>query len=122
MPSSETLQNFVQLVEENKHDTAIKRYYTEDASIQENQDEPRIGRNLLVENERKFMAIAKSMTSKCIHPILVNDNNAVIRWVFRFEWKNGTVTKMEELAYQIWRGEKIFKEQFFYNPVQRIPK
>ena len=40
----------------------------------------------------------------------------MIRWIFRFEWLDGTVTEMEELAYQRWEGEKIAEEQFFYGP------
>jgi hypothetical protein len=44
------------------------------------------------------------------------------RGVFRFEWQDGTVTLMEELAYQRWQGERIAQEQFFYDPAQRVPK
>jgi hypothetical protein len=49
-------------------------------------------------------------------------DHAVIRWAFRFEWLDGTVTEMEELAYQRWQGERIAQEQFFYDPAQRVPK
>ncbi len=40
----------------------------------------------------------------------------------RFEWLDGSVTQMEELAYQRWEGECIAEETFFYDPAQRIPK
>lgn len=43
-------------------------------------------------------------------------------WLFRFEWLDGTVTEMEELAYQRWEGERIAEETFFYDPAQRVPK
>jgi hypothetical protein len=46
----------------------------------------------------------------------------VIRWIFRFEWLDGTVTHMEELAYQRWEGERIAEETFFYDPAQLVPK
>jgi len=45
----------------------------------------------------------------------------VIRWIFRFEWLDGSVTQMEELAYQRWEGERIAEETFFYDPAQRTP-
>jgi hypothetical protein len=45
----------------------------------------------------------------------------VIRWQFRFDWLDGTVTKMEEIAYQRWEGERIAEETFFYDPAQRAP-
>jgi len=37
-------------------------------------------------------------------------------------WKNGSHTRMEELAYQRWEGERIAEEQFFYDPGQFAPK
>ena len=40
----------------------------------------------------------------------------------RAEWLDGTVTHMEELAYQRWEGERIAEEQFFYDPAQLVPK
>ena len=53
-------------------------------------------------NERKVLARAKSVYSKCVRPVFVNGDHVVIRWIFRFEWLDGTVTQMEELAYQRW--------------------
>ena len=40
----------------------------------------------------------------------------------RFEWLDGTVTRMEELAYQRLEGERIAEETFFYDPAQLVPK
>ena len=37
-------------------------------------------------------------------------------------WLDGTVTEMEELAYQRWAGDRIAEETFFYDPAQRIPR
>jgi len=122
MPSEEIIEKFIARVEENKHDKAIEEFYSIDASMQENQSEPRVGRDLLVENERKVLSRVGSMTSKCIRPVFINEDNVVIRWVFHFEWLDGTVTEIEEMAHQRWEGERIVEEQFFYDPKQMIPK
>jgi hypothetical protein len=42
----------------------------------------------------------------------------VVHWRFRFDWKEGTSTEMEELAWQRWEGERIAEERFFYDPAQ----
>jgi hypothetical protein len=42
--------------------------------------------------------------------------------VFEFEWPDDTATRMEELAYQRWEGERIADETFFYDPAQPVPK
>ena len=122
MPTAETLERFIARVEENAHVEAIQDFYTEDASMQENQSPPRVGRELLMARERAVLAKARSMQSKCVRPVFVNGDNVVVRWVFDFEWLDGTKTHMEELAYQRWEGERIAQETFFYDPAQRAPK
>ena len=87
-----------------------------------NQAEPRQGRAKLVTREQSVLAKARSVHSACIHPVFVNGDYIVIRWHFRFEWMDETVTEMEELAYQRWDGDRIVEEQFFYDPAQRQPR
>jgi hypothetical protein len=122
MPTSETLERFIARVEENAHAEACEEFYTAESSMQENLSPPRVGRDAHVANERKVLARAKSVLSKCVRPVFVSDDRVVIRWVFHFEWLDGTVTHMEELAYQRWEGERIAEETFFYDPSQRVPK
>jgi ketosteroid isomerase-like protein len=122
MPSVETLERFIARVEQNAHAEACEEFYTADASMQENQSPPRVGRDGHVANERKVMARARSVSSTCVRPVFVSADTVVIRWIFHFEWIDGTVTHMEELAYQRWEGERIAQETFFYDPAQRVPK
>jgi hypothetical protein len=122
MPSPETLERFIARVEENAHAQAIEEFYAEHSTMRENQSEPRVGRDLHVANERKVLARAKSVQSQCVRPVFVNGDHVVIRWIFRFEWLDGTVTRMEELAWQRWEGERLAEEQFFYDPAQRVPR
>jgi len=122
MPNAETLEAFIARVEQNAHAEAVEEFYTENASMQENQEPPRTGRGNHVANERRVLAKAKRVESKCVRPIFVAGDYVVIRWIFRFEWLDGTVTHMEELAYQRWEGERIAEETFFYDPAQRRPR
>jgi hypothetical protein len=122
MPTAETLERFIARVEQNAHAEACEEFYTPDSSMQENQSTPRVGRASHVANERKILSRAKALFSQCVRPVFVNGDRVVIRWLFRFEWHDGTVTEMEELAYQRWEGERIAEETFFYDPAQRVPK
>jgi len=122
MPHPETLERFVARVEENAHDDAIAEFYTENASMQENQSAPRVGRDTLVVRERAVLAKARSVRSTCVRPVFVNGDKVVVRWIFEFEWQDGSRTRMEELAYQRWDGERIAEETFFYDPAQLVPR
>jgi hypothetical protein len=122
MPSTETLERFIARVEQNAHVEALEEFYTPDSTMQENQLPRRVGRDAHVANERKVLARAKSLRSTCVRPVFVNRDKVVIRWIFEFEWQDGTVTRMEELAYQRWEGERVAEETFFYDPAQKLPK
>lgn len=122
MPSPETLERFIAKVEQNAHAEAVEEFYTENSSMRENQGDPRVGRELHISNERNVFARAKSVRSECVRPVFLNGDYVVIRWIFEFEWLDGTSTRMEELAYQRWEDERIAEEQFFYDPAQRIPR
>ena len=99
MPTTDTLERFIARVEQNAHAEAVEEFYTTGASMQENQSPPRVGRHQHVAAERNVMARAKSISSHCVRPVFVNGNLVVIRWIFEFTWRDGTVMHMEELAY-----------------------
>jgi hypothetical protein len=120
MPTPDTLERFIALVESNDHVAACEQFYTVDSTMQENQGVPRVGRSAHVDNERRVMGRARSVASTCVRPVLVQGDTVVIRWVFHFEWLDGTVTHREELAWQRWQGEQIAQETFFYDPAQRV--
>ena len=51
MPTAATLEAFIARVESNAHVEAIREFYTEDASMRENFDAPRLGRDALIAHE-----------------------------------------------------------------------
>ena len=122
MPSPETLERFIARVEANDHVRAIEEFYAEDASMQENQKPPRRGRATLMEAEAKVLARAASVSSRCVRPVFRDGDHVVVRWQFRFDWRDGGVTEIEELAWQLWEGERIVEERFFYDPAQLVPR
>jgi ketosteroid isomerase-like protein len=120
MPSAQALERFIARVESNAHVQAIEEFYTEDASMQENMNAPRVGRDALVASERATLARVRSVQSRCVRPVLVDGDLVVVRWIFRFEGNDGRVRELEELAYQRWQGDRIAQEQFFYDPAQFV--
>jgi hypothetical protein len=122
MPLPETLERFIARVEENAHAEAIAEFYAPDATMQENQSPPRVGRDLLIQHERGFLSKIRTVKSQCVRPVFVNGDRVVVRWVFEFELADGRKSRIEELAYQQWQGEFIAAETFFFDPVQRLPK
>jgi ketosteroid isomerase-like protein len=118
VPSEPVLESFIALVESNAHVEAIERFYAEDASMQENFDPPRQGRDTLVASESAFLKLWQKIESHCVRPAFHDGDKVVIRWTFEFTAPDGSKRAMDELAYQRWQGDKIVEERFYYDPKQ----
>lgn len=121
MPSRERVAALVAMVEAGKYVEAIEEFYAEDATMQENQQPPRGGRDKLVEGERRTLAAHKAARTEPGSTFLLEGDRVVIHWVFVFTRKDGTSFRMEELAEQRWRGDRIAEERFYYDPGQLRP-
>lgn len=119
MPSLASVEAFVKDVLSNDHVGAIERWYAPDASMQENQGQPRIGRDLLMEGERRTLAGVAGVETELMAPPAIAGDHAAIRWRFTFTGRDGARFVIEEVAWQLWRDDKIWRETFFYDPAQR---
>jgi hypothetical protein len=116
MPSRARLDEFIAAVVSGDHAGAIERFYTEDASMQENAAAPR---DVLVAHERAVLERVKSVTSICVASVVEGDRVA-INWVFEFVYKSGKTGRFDEVALQEWRGDRVFRERFFYDPSKPV--
>ena len=118
MPSLNTVERFVAMVEAGQGIEALSLFYAEHASMQENGAAPRVGKEALLKFEHAAQASTTNLRSTCMRPFFVSGDVAVIRWVFEYTTKTGKPVRFEELAYQRWENELIVQEQFFYDPAQ----
>ncbi|HZZ35369.1 MAG TPA: nuclear transport factor 2 family protein [Caulobacteraceae bacterium] len=118
MPSRNTVEAFAAEVEAGRFVEAIEGFYAETASMQENTDAPRVGRDALVAGEKQVLAAFAASTGRRLGPILIDGDHVAIRWLFEFTTRDGATRTLEEIAWQRWEGEKIVEEQFFYDPKQ----
>lgn len=120
MPSRQTVQAFITLVEQGQYVQAIEQFYAPDASMQENSQPPRRGRDTLVTYERAVIAACSAMRTLPVESFLVDGDFVVIHWVFEFTRLSGKTMRIDELAHQRWQGEKIVEERFFYDPLAAV--
>ena len=118
MPSRAAVEGFIAEVLSEDHVGAIARWYAEDAAMQENQGEPRVGRELLMAGERKTLSRVAGVRSALLAGPLIDGDTVAIRWRFTFTTRDGRELSQEEVAWQAWRGEQIWRETFFYDPAQ----
>jgi len=121
MPSRERVLALIAMVEQGKYVEAIREFYAQDASMQENQEPLRVGRDRLIDHEWRMLAAHKEARTLPGSTFLLDGDRVVIHWVFVFTRLDGTRFRMEELAEQRRRGDRIIEERFFYDPAQLRP-
>ena len=100
MPSRETVDAFTAQVVSGDHVGAIRDWYAEDAWMQENQGEPRMGRQGLMDGEARTLARVASVETELLAPPLIAGDTVAIRWKFTFVAKDGGRRSIEEVAWQ----------------------
>ena len=118
MPSREHDDAFVRMVEAGEYVEAMEAYYAADATAQENNEPPRVGLPALIAHERKTLATAGRAQARCLVPPIIDGDTVVLHWEFVFPSTAGAALRLEELALQTWRGDKLASERFFYDPRQ----
>src|SRR5262245_56534238 len=122
MPTRERVQAFVAMVEAGEYVEAIRQFYTDDATMQENLGEVRGGRDGLAEHEEATLQKVKSITTRAGSTFAIDGDRVIVRWVFDIVVADGKKFTLDELAYQNWRGDRIAQERFYYDPAQRRPE
>jgi len=118
MPTKERLGEFVAAVKTGRYIDAILEFYAENASIRENLGTPRVGREALVRHERAVLSAVKQMRTHTAHTVLLDGDHVAINWEFEMTDPQGAARTLNEVALQIWSGDRILHEQFFYDPGQ----
>ncbi|MDF2367859.1 nuclear transport factor 2 family protein [Sneathiella sp.] len=115
MPTRERVEEFIEMVVSGAHVRAITDFYHADASMQENLKAPRRGRETLEAHEAAALARVQKVHTHPDPVFLVDGDHVAINWTFDFTDKSGNTRRLEELALQHWDGDRIRKEQFFYD-------
>jgi ketosteroid isomerase-like protein len=121
MPSRAVVEQFIRTIERGQFLEALSQFYAEDMTAQENGEPPRVGRAAQLANET---AALKRMRFDLIKAVsfLVDGDRVAIHYHFEMTTVAGDRLRMEEVAYQLWRDERIVSERYFYDPAQRLPK
>ena len=114
MPDRARVNAFVAAVVSGDHVGAIRDYYHEDASMQENLMPPRQGREALMAHEAAVLTRV-SMDTHLDPLVLVDGDNVVVQWTFDATTTDGVTRRLNELALQRWIGDRIAEERFVYD-------
>jgi len=116
MPSRERVQELISFAQQGKLQEAQREFYAEDASQQENGSAPRVGLAARLEFEQDFISQVAEIHQSRVDSFVIDGDRVAINWIFEFTSVNGHRNLINEVAYQVWQGDKIQSERFYYDP------
>ncbi len=94
----------------------FEKYYADDVTMQENENEPAIGKDACRVNEEAFVKGILEFRNAEVKNVIVSDNLTVTEWAFDFTHKDWGVRNYNQIAVQRWNNEgQIVNEKFYYN-------
>jgi len=116
MPTPERVRDLVSYVERGRFPEAIEEFYAEDVEMRDNLAPPTVGRAANVERERGFVAYIAELHESRAESVLIDGDRVVIHWILDLTGTDGKRMRFDQLAYQLWVGDRIVRERFVYDP------
>ena len=116
MPDRKRVQDLISLVERGEFPRAIELFYDENVVMRDNLQPPTVGQTANVERERGFSNYIATLHESKAKEVVIDGDRVVIHWILDFTGTDGKRSRFDQLAFQLWRGDRIVEERFVYDP------
>ena len=93
---------------------AFEELYADDVVMQENSDDPFVGKALNREREIKFFSSIEQFHDGKLLSSAINGNTSFSEWLYDVTFKGGQRVKLEQVAVRRWKDGKVAFERFYY--------
>lgn len=121
MPSPERVSSFIKRVEQQDYAAAIMHFYHVDATAQENHGAILAGRDAIVANEMEILLRYGKISLRKVERFAIHGDLVFINWQFDVNVPLVGQRLLDEVAMQVWDGDRIRTERFYYDPAQLRP-
>jgi len=94
---------------------AFEQFYADDVVMQENSEEPRVGKDVNRKAEEEFFAGVAEWHEGKLLASAINGDTSFSEWYMDISFKNGVRAKASQVAVRKWKNGKVVHERFFYN-------
>src|SRR5690606_36025274 len=95
---------------------AFERFYADDVVMQENLEEPTVGKDANRIRAQEFFGSIEEFHGAELLSTAAGDDVSFAEMSFDITFKGGQRTKMTEVAVRRWRDGKVVHERFYYAP------
>ena len=93
---------------------AFEKFYHPDVVMQENQQEPTIGKDANRERERQFFDAVTEFRGAEAGKIAIGDNFSMVEWHYDYTHREWGERQYSQISVQEWKDGLIVKETFYY--------
>lgn len=93
---------------------AFDELYAEDVVMQENSDEPFVGKAFNRQREIDFFSSIAELHSAAVLSSAAGDDVSFSEWTMDVTFKNGYRMKLNQVAVRRWKNGQIVHERFYY--------
>ena len=115
MPSKDRVLQMIQRVEAGDFLNAFEEFYADDVVMQENAGAPTRGKDANREREKGFVGSIREIHLNRADSFVVDGDRVAINWKAFYTFQDGSRATFDQVALQTWDGDRIVREQFFYD-------
>ena len=93
---------------------AFEEFYADDIVMQENNEEPRVGKQANREFEEQFFGSIQEFHGATLGKVAVTDNVSFSEWTFDVTFQDGTRVANPQVTRRQWENGKIVNERFYH--------
>ena len=93
---------------------AFEKYYAADVVMQENSEDPRVGKDINRKNEEQFFGSIKEFHGAELRASAVGDDVSLSECMFDVTFQDGNRVQIEQALRRTWSGAKVTKERFYH--------
>ena len=93
---------------------AFEKFYAEDVVMQENLQDPRVGKAACRAYEEAFFGNVAEFHEGSFHGGATEGDRSYSEWIFDVTFKDGTRMRNTQVAARRWKDGKVVHERFYY--------
>lgn len=93
---------------------AFDKFYAGDVVMQENDQEPTVGKEANRIREEKFFQKLTEIRKADPLKVAIGEDFSMVEWHFDYTHKDWGIRNYKQVSVQEWKDGKIIKEKFYY--------
>lgn len=115
LETKKLIDGLTQMVMEGKILEAFEQYYADDVVMQENEDEPRVGKDVNREYEKAFVEGVVEVHDMKVLGIAVGEDYSTTEMYMDVTHKDWGRVARSQVSTTHWKDGKVVREKFYYN-------